>query len=291
MLRKYEAMFILDQDTQDVNALSSRMIDIISKDGKVIEKNDLGLIEFAYKINHKKKGHYFVVIVEATAEAIKEFERIANIEKNVVRTLIINIENEQGYQQSVKLSKTDMTKFEEEKKAKRDFKKPFVKKNFSKLTEKRTFEKPLEEKVAEPKFEAPKAAEVKSAKAKKVEEEVSHEEAHDFVSKMEEKYKAHLAETIEDYFDDEVEVKEAKELKTTVKKEAAPKMSAAERAKVDGSHNIDEERYELQKYSNKLRSVAIEKNLPKKLQEVNLRDLTKKELIEYMRKVRSALAK
>ncbi|AVN58693.1 30S ribosomal protein S6 [Mesoplasma florum] len=286
MLRKYEAMFILDQDTQDVNALSSRMIEIISKDGKVIEKNDLGLIEFAYKINHKKKGHYFVVIVEATAEAIKEFERIANIEKNVVRTLIINTENEQGYEQSVQLSKTDMTKFEEERKAKRDFKKPFVKKEFNKPTEKRTFEKPVEvttevkEVVVEEVKPAKKVVEAKV-------EEVSHEEAHDFVSKMEAKYKAHLAETVEEHVE-EVEVEEAK---TTAKKPAAPKMSAAERAKVDGSHNIDEERYELQKYSNKLRSVAIEKNLPKKLQEVNLRDLTKKELIEYMRKVRAALAK
>ncbi|AVN64828.1 30S ribosomal protein S6 [Mesoplasma florum] len=288
MLRKYEAMFILDQDTQDVNALSSRMIEIISKDGKVIEKNDLGLIEFAYKINHKKKGHYFVVIVEATAEAIKEFERIANIEKNVVRTLIINTENEQGYEQSVQLSKTDMTKFEEERKAKRDFKKPFVKKEFNKPTEKRTFEKPVEvttevkEVVVEEVKPAKKVVEAKV-------EEVSHEEAHDFVSKMEAKYKAHLAETVEEHVEEvEVEVEEAK---TTAKKPAAPKMSAAERAKVDGSHNIDEERYELQKYSNKLRSVAIEKNLPKKLQEVNLRDLTKKELIEYMRKVRAALAK
>ncbi|ATI73038.1 30S ribosomal protein S6 [Mesoplasma florum] len=290
MLRKYEAMFILDQDTQDVNALSSRMIEIISKDGKVIEKNDLGLIEFAYKINHKKKGHYFVVIVEATAEAIKEFERIANIEKNVVRTIIINTENEQGYEQSVQLSKTDMTKFEEERKAKRDFKKPFVKKEFNKPTEKRTFEKPAEvtveakEVVVEEVKQTVKPAK-KVAEAKV--EEVSHEEAHDFVSKMEAKYKAHLAETVEEHVE-EVEVEEAK---TTAKKPAAPKMSAAERAKVDGSHNIDEERYELQKYSNKLRSVAIEKNLPKKLQEVNLRDLTKKELIEYMRKVRAALAK
>ncbi|ATZ21289.1 30S ribosomal protein S6 [Mesoplasma tabanidae] len=285
MLRKYEAMFILDQDTQDVNALSSRMIDIISKDGKVIEKNDLGLIEFAYKINHKKKGHYFVVIVEATAEAIKEFERIANIEKNVVRTLIINTENEQGYEQSVQLSKTDMTKFEEERKAKRDFKKPFVKKDFNKPTERRTFEKPLETttEVKEPVVKEAIKPVIKAAKV----EEVSHEEAHDFVSKMEAKYKAHLAEAVEEH----VEEVEINETKTTVKKEAAPKMSAAERAKVDGSHNIDEERYELQKYSNKLRSVAIEKNLPKKLQEVNLRDLTKKELIEYMRKVRAALAK
>nr|WP_215216297.1 hypothetical protein [Entomoplasma sp. MP1] len=54
MLRKYEAMFILDQDTQDINALSSRMIDIIFKRWKSNWKNDLGLIEFAYKIILKK---------------------------------------------------------------------------------------------------------------------------------------------------------------------------------------------------------------------------------------------
>ncbi|PPE06483.1 50S ribosomal protein L20 [Mesoplasma corruscae] len=139
--------------------------------------------------------------------------------------------------------------------------------------------------------------------------EVSHEEANEFLSKMEAKYKEHLAEEVE------VEPKNAEaksapknpivkpvEKKTEPKKtevKSAPKpptvkpvekkVSADERAKIDGSEVIEEERHELQKYSNKLREVAIEKELTAKLQDVNLRDMTKKELIEYMRKVRTAI--
>ncbi|AVN61113.1 hypothetical protein [Mesoplasma florum] len=114
---------------------------------------------------------------------------------------------------------------------------------------------------------------------------VSDEEAHDFVSKMETKYKDSLVETAEEYIE-EVNVKERK---TIAKKEVAPKMSVSERGKIDGSRNIDEQRNELQKYSNKLRSIAIEKELSKKLQKVNLRNLTKKELIAYMKKVKNEI--
>ncbi|PPE04862.1 30S ribosomal protein S6 [Entomoplasma ellychniae] len=268
MLRKYEVMFILDQDTQDIKALSTKMIDILQKDGKIIEQNDLGLVEFAYKINHKKKGNYFVVIVEATAEAIKEFERVSNIEKNVIRKLVISIETEKKYEQSVILSKTDMSKYEEERKPRRDFKKPFVKREGSDFSgERRPYQKP----------------ESSNAVVQSVKEEVvvSHEEAHDFVSKMQDKYKEHLEKEVIIHHDEE----------TTESKVEAPKLSAEERAKIDGSHNIDEERSELQKYSNKLREIAVENNLAKKLQDVNLRDMTKKELVEYMRKVSASIKK
>ncbi|WP_198402294.1 hypothetical protein [Mesoplasma florum] len=104
---------------------------------------------------------------------------------------------------------------------------------------------------------------------------------------METKYKDSLVETVEEYIE-EVNVKERK---TIAKKEVAPKMSVSERAKIDGSRNIDEQRNELQKYSNKLRSIAIEKELSKKLQKVNLRNLTKKELIAYMKKVKNEIKK
>src|SRR5699024_5455217 len=68
-------------------------------------------------INHKKKGYYYVLIVETVPTNINEFQRIAGIDKEVVRTMVINTETEKRYIQSTKLSKTDMTKFKEEKKA------------------------------------------------------------------------------------------------------------------------------------------------------------------------------
>ncbi|PPE04985.1 50S ribosomal protein L20 [Entomoplasma ellychniae] len=153
----------------------------------------------------------------------------------------------------------------------------------------------IKEKVkAEPKKaevkSAPKTATVKPVE-KKVENlaskpEVSHEEANEFLSKMEAKYKEHLAEEVE-FEPKKAEVKSVPKPPTV--KPVEKKVSADERAKIDGSEVIEEERHELQKYSNKLREVAIEKELTAKLQNVNLRDMTKKELIEYMRKVRTAI--
>ncbi|ATZ21081.1 hypothetical protein [Mesoplasma coleopterae] len=111
-----------------------------------------------------------------------------------------------------------------------------------------------------------KARKINSKKDSKI-SEVS---ATMFISKMEEKYEKELNE-------DQIEFKKDK------------KLSISERSKIDGSDKISEKRYELQKYSNKLRSVAIEKNLSKKLQEVNLRDLTKRELITYMKNVKNEI--
>ncbi|ACU78404.1 30S ribosomal protein S6 [Mycoplasma mycoides] len=127
MIKKYEVMYILDQDVKDTKELVTKLDAILAENGKILESNDLGLLDFTYEINHKKKGFYHVVIVEATTQAIKEFERIAKIDKNVVRTLVLNTENIQNYEQSVVLSKTDMTKYEEEQREKKNFRKPFIK--------------------------------------------------------------------------------------------------------------------------------------------------------------------
>ncbi|AOG59976.1 30S ribosomal protein S6 [Spiroplasma helicoides] len=122
MIRKYEVMYIIDQDTTDVKAVQSKLHDILTANGgKILESEDWGLKEFAYEINKKRKGYYSVLIVETESENIEEFRRISKIDKNVVRELIINTENEKKYIQSTKLSKTDMSKFKEEKKPSRGF--------------------------------------------------------------------------------------------------------------------------------------------------------------------------
>lgn len=131
-MRKYEIMYIIDQDTQDLKGVQKKLNDILtSNGGKIVEQAEWGLKEFAYSIKHKNKGHYFVVIVETESANIDEFKRVAKIDKNVIRELVINTESEKKYIQTTKLSKTDMTKFKEEKKPSRgfdkrrsDFKKP-----------------------------------------------------------------------------------------------------------------------------------------------------------------------
>ncbi len=125
-MRKYEIMYILDQDTAEntVKDTKAKLEKILTENGgKIEEQKEWGLMDFAYEINHKKKGFYFVAIVNTNAENIAEFQRVAKIDKNVVREMVINTEKEQDYVQSVELSKTDMTKFEEERKERRTFNK------------------------------------------------------------------------------------------------------------------------------------------------------------------------
>lgn len=119
-------MYILDQDVKEPQEMIKKLNQIISADGEILESAEWGLMDFAYEINHKKKGYYVVVIANTTPEAIAEFKRITkNDRKNVVRTLVMNTENVQHYIASTKLSKTDMTKYDEER---REAKKPKFKK-------------------------------------------------------------------------------------------------------------------------------------------------------------------
>ncbi|AHI53433.1 30S ribosomal protein S6 [Spiroplasma sabaudiense Ar-1343] len=126
MVRKYEIMYILDQDTTEVKDIQSKLHAILETNGgKIIESSDWGLKNFAYEINRKEKGYYTVLITETSSENINEFQRIAKIDKNVVRVMVINTESEKRYEQTTKLSKTDMTKYKEEKRAPKPFEKRF----------------------------------------------------------------------------------------------------------------------------------------------------------------------
>ena len=62
---------------------------ITSNDGTIENVNEWGLKEFAYEIEDEKKGYYVVVDVTANNEGIAEFDRLARINNNVVRFLIV----------------------------------------------------------------------------------------------------------------------------------------------------------------------------------------------------------
>ncbi|AKU79267.1 30S ribosomal protein S6 [Spiroplasma turonicum] len=128
MIRKYEIMYIVDKDVDDVKQVEKKLNDILTANsGKILESENWGLKDFAYEINKKKKGHYIVLIVETDSTNIAEFERISRIDKNVVRYLVINTENEKNYIQSTKYAKTDMSKYKEERKPNRPYERRFKK--------------------------------------------------------------------------------------------------------------------------------------------------------------------
>lgn len=96
-MRKYEIMYIVKGALEEavrtdlVNSLHA----ILTNNGAVIAKaDDWGLREFAYPIDFATRGYYMVLNVEANPEAVQEFDRLTRINPNVVRTLIINLDEE-----------------------------------------------------------------------------------------------------------------------------------------------------------------------------------------------------
>lgn len=94
-MNKYEIIFIVKAD------LEEKLIKDISKSyeklladlkAKITNSKDLGQKKLAYPIEKNVRGYYFLLNVEAKPEAIKEFDRNARIDENIIRHLIINEE-------------------------------------------------------------------------------------------------------------------------------------------------------------------------------------------------------
>ena len=95
-MRNYEIMFIvrptLGED--DVKKVVKTFKDIITKnEGKVTKEENMGQRELAYEIKDFKSGYYYVFEVEAKSDkAVKEFDRLALINNDIVRHLITKVE-------------------------------------------------------------------------------------------------------------------------------------------------------------------------------------------------------
>lgn len=91
-MKKYEIMFILrsNLEAEAVKAEIENAKNIITSNGsKVTNVNEWGFRELAYEIAGNKKGYYVVMNVEATKEAVNEFNRIAGYSETIIRHIII----------------------------------------------------------------------------------------------------------------------------------------------------------------------------------------------------------
>ena len=95
-MRKYEIMFIVKPDLEE-----KAVKDTVKKLEKTLTDNkavitlskELGQKEFAYEIKGFKSGFYYLYNIDSNSDAaVKEFDRIASIDENIVRHLVLNIE-------------------------------------------------------------------------------------------------------------------------------------------------------------------------------------------------------
>ena len=103
-MSKYEVMYIINAGVEDDKraALIESLNGIITREGgKVVNVNEWGMRDFAYRIDDMTKGYYVVVNFEADNAGVKEFDRLMRINPNVVRYMIIN-KDEQHAQEGKK---------------------------------------------------------------------------------------------------------------------------------------------------------------------------------------------
>ena len=95
-MRKYEVMFIVRPDLEEatITSVANSMKELLtSKSATILEETAMGQRELAYEIKKFKTGYYFLFIIEAeNDEAIKEFDRVALINENIIRHLIVKSE-------------------------------------------------------------------------------------------------------------------------------------------------------------------------------------------------------
>lgn len=94
-MRKYEIMYIIVPTIEDEakTALVERFDNIILNDGgEVIESKDWGKRRLAYEINDIRDGYYRLMKINATPETVAEFSRLAKINENIIRHMVVNDE-------------------------------------------------------------------------------------------------------------------------------------------------------------------------------------------------------
>ena len=90
----YESVIIGRQDLtpNQFEELIDEYIKIIESFKGVIKKREnWGLRNLAYKINKNRKGHYVLLNIDSSSDAIVEYERLMRLNEDIIRFLTIGI--------------------------------------------------------------------------------------------------------------------------------------------------------------------------------------------------------
>ncbi|KKP36614.1 30S ribosomal protein S6 [Candidatus Peregrinibacteria bacterium RIFOXYC2_FULL_33_13] len=100
-MQKYELMVIVDSkatDDQIDATLSHVEKDIEEVKGEILHTDKIGIRDFTYPIKKRDNGYYAVYNFTIPADKIKELERSLNLEKLILRQLIVKLPENYEYQ-------------------------------------------------------------------------------------------------------------------------------------------------------------------------------------------------
>lgn len=94
-MKKYEIMFIVKPDLEEgaiKSVFDSVKTVLEEQNATIVESKEMGQKELAYEVNKYKNGYYFYFLVEANdSKAVKEFDRVALINENIIRHLVVRV--------------------------------------------------------------------------------------------------------------------------------------------------------------------------------------------------------
>ena len=95
-MNKYEIMFIVrpDMEESEIKRVADDMKKVLTDaKAKIVEDKPMGQRELAYEINKYNTGYYYLYVVEAEPSAEEEFKRVARINENVLRHIVVKVED------------------------------------------------------------------------------------------------------------------------------------------------------------------------------------------------------
>ena len=93
-MKKYEISFIVrpDLEKEAVDKIAKELETALVKNGaNVLSSKEIGQKELAYTIKGHKTGYYYLINIESDNKAIDEFNRVATIDENILRHIIIKL--------------------------------------------------------------------------------------------------------------------------------------------------------------------------------------------------------
>ena len=111
----YESVIIGRQDLtpNQFEELIDEFIKIIETFKGVIKKRESwGLRNLAYKINKNRKGHYVLLNIDSSSDAIIEYERLMRLNEDIIRFLTIRISSVDEKSSPLMNNKSDRYKSE-----------------------------------------------------------------------------------------------------------------------------------------------------------------------------------
>lgn len=95
-MNNYEVLYILnaDQDEEVLVAQTEKFANLVTNNGgEVVKVDKWGRRRLAYPINFKNDGYYVLMNIKASAELPLELERNFRISDEVVRYIVVRLED------------------------------------------------------------------------------------------------------------------------------------------------------------------------------------------------------